>query len=475
MNHVARLRSNIGSWLVAATLAIAVGAASGRNLQLAFVATLGVVGCATLAAPAGVWVACALVAALTFKGLVSLGLLPSVATFADLPLAWGAVFVALSKRRPHSHLLVRHLRWLAALAFAMSVAWAFNRSEVLRPVVYFMLLAEPFAIVAALMAEPPSPRVRLVLERTILGLLLIQLPVVAFEILRFGVPSDRIQGTIYGAGAGAHVISAVTVVGGIWIVSAEIARRSLRTWRFPIAAALWLIPFAADAKQVIVVTPIIVLASTSRVGRGRLFGRAALAAALVFALFALDPAGKTALGFIEQSDSGKGGKEAVAGFVWRHLEGDPAAIAFGKGPAETVSRAAFMTTPLFQASGSPLAVLGLKPAPIAMEAQTTALAISGGGTSFNGGTSSALGVLGDLGLIGVIAYLGLVTSLFLRLRNESSGAAGFAMFIVLGFVFDWWEQPPFGVFLGVLAGLSLALTQFTKAESAREFEMGGQI
>ena len=385
MSGVARSRPDLAVWIAAATLALAVGAVSGRNLQLAFVATLAVVGCVTLAAPAGVWVACALVAALTFKGLVSLGVLPSVATFADLPLAWGALFVGLAKRRPHSHLLVRHLRWLTALAFAMSLAWAFNRSELLRPIVYFMLLAEPFAIVGALMAEPPSPRVRLGLERTLLCLLLLQLPVVAFEIAKFGVPSDHIQGTIYGAGAGAHVISAVTIVGGIWIVAADIARRSLRIWRFPIAIALWLIPFAADAKQVIVVTPIIVLASTANVGRGKLFGRAALAAALVFALFALDPAGKTALGFIEQSDSGKGGKQAVAEFVWRHLEGDPAAIAFGKGPAETVSRAAFLTTPLFQASGSPLAVIGLKPAPIAIEAQTTALAISGGGTSFNGG------------------------------------------------------------------------------------------
>ena len=37
----------------------------------------------------------------------------------------------------------------------------------------------------------------------------------------------------------------------------------------------------------------------------------------------------------------------------------------------------------------------------------------------------------------------------------TAAAAGFAMFMMLGLVFDWWEQPPFGVFLGVLAGLAL--------------------
>ena len=127
-----------------------------------------------------------------------------------------------------------------------------------------------------------------------------------------------------------------------------------------------------------------------------------------------------------------------------------------------------MTTDLFQEPGSPLAVLGLKPAALAVEAERTALAVSGGGTSFNSGTSSALGVLGDLGIFGLLAYAGLFLSLFVRLRRETSAegvaaAAGFALFLVLGFVFDWWEQPPFGVFIGVLAGLSLSESQFRRA------------
>ena len=74
--------------------------------------------------------------------------------------------------------------------------------------------------------------------------------------------------------------------------------------------------------------------------------------------------------------------------------------------------------------------------------------------------SSTLGVFGDLGIFGLSAYVGLLVSLFLGLRREVSpegkaAAAGFALFMVLGLVFDWWEQPPFGVVLGVLAGLAL--------------------
>jgi hypothetical protein len=223
---------------------------------------------------------------------------------------------------------------------------------------------------------------------------------------------------------------------------------------------LMVIPFIADAKQVILATPAVLLAAGAGTSRGLAVARSALVAASVVALFLLAPAGNTTEKFIERSGQGQGGKQATADFVWRHIHQEPPSIAFGLGPAETVSRAAFMTTDLFQRGGSPLATLGLKPATLAVQAQGTALEASGGGSSFNGGESSALGVVGDLGFFGILVYAGLVLSLFLRLRRERSpegvaAAAGLAMFVVLGLFFDWWEQPPFGVFIAVLAGLSL--------------------
>jgi hypothetical protein len=448
-------------WFGAAAFSVALGSGVSLNPQLTFVALVATLGVIAVAAPASAWVGAALVAALTFKGLATLEVLPSVATFVDLPLAWGALFVALLKQHEQSPFLRRHLTWLAALALAIAASWTFNPSEILRPVVYLMLLGQPFAIVGALLADPPSPRMRLALERVLLGLVLIQIPVVALQVAKYGAPSDRVQGTLYGAGAGAHVISAVVVVGGIWILSGGIGRRSLGALRIPIVVALFVIPFLADAKQVIVALPAVVLASSWAVGRLQLLGRAVLAAGAVIVLFTLAPASDTAARYIEQSRHGQGGKQATAEFLWQKLDGDPAALAFGKGPAETVSRAAFMTTDLFQRSGSPLAVLGLGPSSIAAEAQGTALeSTRGGGTSFNSGVSSTLGVFGDVGTVGLLVFLGLFLSLFMRLRSEASAegvaaASGFALFFVLGLVFDWWEQPPFGVFLGVLAGIAL--------------------
>ena len=40
-----------------------------------------------------------------------------------------------------------------------------------------------------------------------------------------------------------------------------------------------------------------------------------------------------------------------------------------------------------------------------------------------------------------------------------------ALFVVLGLVFDWWEQPPFGIVVGLLVGLAIA--QPSEPRSAR--------
>ncbi len=446
-------------WIAAAFVSIAFGFGIVVNRQVTFLALVALLGVAAAASPASTWVAAALVAALTFKGLVSLGVLPSVATFIDIPLAWGAFFVALLKQRNRPAFLRRQLRWLALLTLGVFLAWAFNPSEVLRPILYLMLLGEPFVIAAALVADPPSPRMRRTLELLLLALVLVQIPIAALQLTTSG-SGDYIQGTLYKAGAGAHVISGVVVVGAIWILAGGTPSRMLGVWRYPLAALLFVIPFVADAKQVILALPAIVLASSWQRNRFQLVARSFLAVACIIALFTLAPAGRTAEHYIENAQHGHTGKLGVGKFVWDKLRTDPAAIVFGKGPAETVSRAAFLTTPEFETSRSALSALDLKPASIALEAKGAAAQAGGTGTSFNSGVSSTLGVFGDLGIFGLSAYVGLLVSLFLGLRREVSpegkaAAAGFALFMVLGLVFDWWEQPPFGVVLGVLAGLAL--------------------
>ena len=464
--------------VVGTALPVAVGAAVTVNWQLAFIGVLAVLGVMASSASASSWVAAALVAALTFRGFVELGVLPAVATFVDLPLAWGALAVALRRRHHDRARAPSHLRWLAALAVAVAMSWLFHPTEVLRPILYLALLGQPFAIIGALCLDPPSPRARRMLKQLLLLLLVIQIPVAAFQLVAIG-PFDAIQGTLYGAGAGAHVISAVAVVGAIWLFLTGDRSPLKNPWRLAVIAALALMPFVADARQVILALPAILLVSRWGEGVLRLLVRGLLVAAAIVALFTLQPFGNPAVDLLERAAAGGGGKTQTASFVWDRLSAEPASVVFGLGPAETVSRAAFMTTDLLLRTDSPIRVLDLKPAELAVEAQLS-LGASGIGTSFNAGVLSALGVLGDIGLAGLAVYVGMLVAVVVALRRlrspeAAAAASGFAMFAVLGLVFDWWEQPPFSIVLAVLAGLALTAEPRDEARGSGEPAWFGRV
>jgi hypothetical protein len=256
-------------------------------------------------------------------------------------------------------------------------------------------------------------------------------------------------------------MSGIVAVGAFWLLSKGHGRIAWR--RLALICLMLGVLFIADAKQVIFALPALALAVPLRRGRSGFLIRSAAVALSIAALVSL-PAGQTAVRFLEKDRAGASGKQAAAEFVWQSAKDDPTSLVFGQGPAETVSRSAFMTTDFLLQPNSPIRVLDLAPAKAAMEAQDLAQARSGGGTSANTGLSSALGVFGDIGLFGVGAYAGILGLTFLSVRRRESAeaeaaAGGWALFAVLGFVFDWWEQPPLSVLLGVLT--ALALTQPT--------------
>jgi hypothetical protein len=427
------------------------------NTQAAFLVVLLAAGIAALSAPAAGWALAAVIATLTFRGLVQLGLLPSIATFADIGLGWGALLIAQLHRGGSSKHARPLLLRLGVLAVATVAAWGFHRSEVFRPLLYLALLGLPFALLGALLVEPPSPRLRRLLVRALVALIALQVPIAFAQAAGHFISGrgDAVQGTLYGAGAGTDTMSAIVAVGGIWLLAATSGIAVW--WRLPLAALALSVPLIADAKQVTLALPAGLLAISARRPRTLLIQAVAVGGA-VAALFEFAPAGAPT--YLRQAELGRGGKEAAAAFIWTKLRGDPASIAFGLGPAETVSRAAFMTTPLFLGQRSPLHIFGLRPAEVAMEAQAESVVVSGGGTSFNSGVSSAIGVFGDLGVIGLLTYLALPVWVIRRVRGRDvtfavPAAAGWGMLLVLGLVYDWWEQPPFSIVLAALAGLAL--------------------
>jgi hypothetical protein len=455
-------------------VAVAAGFLVSWSTQASFVAVGLFLGIAALGAPTTYWVIAALVSGSTFQGLTTLGLLPSLGTVLPIAISWGALVVALLKRRalPIPRNARPHLRWLIAFALVAIVSGLFNHVEILRPFLFIGLLGVPFVLLAAILVDSPRERERALLLKISMGLILLQIPVAYWQYAVGGgnhggsnlhSGGDRVQGTFISRGGGSGALAAVALIGAIWLLA---RRRTF--WHVAAAAALTVLPFISDSKQVLVALPIAVVATVPQGLTLGYFFRSGLAIGLLAVLLFVLPVGKVARAYLHQ-DEGHGGnpKVQVAQWLWKDLRADPVSLAFGKGPAETVSLAAYYTTPGFLSATSPLHALGLRPAELAIEADYLSADLVSNGivnneerSSYQSSVSSALGVFGDLGLTGVLTYGALLVTLLLALAGSRSAEgiaamSAVALFAVLGFIYGWWESPGLPAFVGILAGLAL--------------------
>src|SRR5262249_54152246 len=156
---------------------------------------------------------------------------------------------------------------------------------------YLSLLGEPFAIVCALLLDPPSPRLRRALVRTLVALVAAEVLLSALQVLRYGVNSpDRIQGTLSGAGAGANVMPATVVLGCGWLLASR--RGRMRPWVVAAVALLLAIPVLADAKSVLFALPAGAIVAGWRSGRMSVALNTALVVSALVLLIVFDPVSK---------------------------------------------------------------------------------------------------------------------------------------------------------------------------------------
>jgi hypothetical protein len=463
-----------GILALALVLAMASAVLVDRSPVLAFALALMPLILFLATRSATTWVASAVVVAVAFRGLVGLHIIPGYAQFIHIPLAWGALCVALNRRRPRAALARPVGLWLLVLAFGMVASTTVNGTEPIRALTYLAILAEPFAIVAALLIDPPNEAQRKFLCRTCAILIGVQVPLAYWQAARFG-PGDAVQGTLYGSGAGAHVAGALVIVGAFWY--AAHARRLMSPLTIAVLAVMGGVLVVSDAKQVIFALPAAALGQ--RVISRTTVAVAALAIGGIYVVVHFHPLNSGyAVPYISRAVSGETGKSAVAKMIWHDATRDAGNFVFGQGPAETVSRTAYETVPAQQKVGSSIQKLGLKPAVVPVQAENLAASVvkAHGRTafvqpfnldSFDSGLSSGIGLFGDLGVFGFAAYIGLFATVLASVRRRRSpealsAASGFAMLFVLGFILDWWEAPALTVLLGTLAGLAL-----TARESAQ--------
>jgi hypothetical protein len=418
------------------------------------------IGITLMPMPSWAWAGAAVVVAIVMRGLTATGLLPTVLNFADFGLVYLGLAAVLIRRGTVGGRDARRLGTaLLGLFAAILLSWAFNPTEIARPVLTFALWAEPFVLMLMLLAEPPDRRKQRLLLWLFAALVVLQIPFALDQWIRFG-SGDPVVGTLTGADAGAHLVSGITVLGGL----------SLMTWAFSrsfawgIAAAIvaaplliW-IPIIADAKQILFALPLAaaVLFLTAR----GFVTRIALAVVPVVALLSLIwfvPQGETALMFLEDAQQGRSGKLVAFGIVREELGGSLTGWTLGLGPANGVSRAAYLTRP---EKDSPLLLLDMEPASLPPIADAEAARVAGG-TSFNLPQSSAVGVFSDSGLLGLAAFgavIGAVGIALIRHRRRwlaQSALAGWAMSVPLAVTFDWWEEPPFMLTLAMLSALAI--------------------
>jgi hypothetical protein len=444
------------------------------------VAVAGLLGViALLFIPGWVWVAAAIVSALLSRTLVSFGLLPQVAQFADFGFVnAGLAAVVLRRAGPWT---AASRRLVAPLAALLAVIWAsslMHGTGHLRALVVFMLWAEPFTLLLILVLEPPPKQHRRTLLACFGLLVALQVPFALWQAATKGL-GDPVQGTLIGSGAGAHLMAGVTTLGGLGLMNWGYAR----SFQWGVAATLGaaplilLLPVLADAKQIVLALPaaaLVLLALTRKVTR-KVAISAALAAVLAYLVLQV-PQGGTALNFLDRAGGGKSGKLVGFEVALDEIRKYWANWVFGLGPAQGLSRAAFLTTAVgndeavttisgrvtraAQSAKGPFQRLGLTPATVPALAQAKARKVASG-TSFNSPMSSGLGVFSDIGILGSAALAWLLISVGTALVHARehwlarATLAGWALSIPLAFTFDWWEEPPFMLPLALLTGLAL--------------------
>jgi hypothetical protein len=428
------------------------------------VAAVGAIG--LLWVPGWVWAIGALCGALLSRLFTSAGFLPSIVNFSDFGFVVVGLAAVVARRavgRPWTA-TARRLGLGLLLLFGVTwLSWAMDPSDLARPVVTFLLWAEPFALILMLLIDPPNPEARRIVLWIVGVIIALQ---VGFGLYQASATQDAdfVKGTLIGTGAGHHVMAGITALAGLCLLAWGFGRSLMVGLVFTVLAAplLILMPVLADAKQVIFALPAaaaILVLTTPGVVR-----RIAVASPLVAAvavLIVLVPAGTTAVSFLESASEGESGKLSSVHLVTEEMGSSVSRWALGLGPANGVSRAAFMTTDLFLRGESPVRALGLEQAELPVRAQAQALQVAEG-TSFNAALSSALGVFSDIGVLGVAAYASVLAAIalpLLRRRKEwlpRAALAGWALSLPLAVTFDWWEQPPFMLVLAVITGLALS-------------------
>ncbi len=465
--------------LLTGALLVLVGTLTGLAVVLLPLAAWTLVGAALalllLLSPPHVRIGAAVLAAAGSRLLVATGYFPESLNFFHFPLVLLAALVSAAEAKPRSSRRRALGYGLSALLAACLLSWIVNGGQPIRPLLDWLVFAEPFLLIYAIVSMPTDPRMIKTLWGLALVLPFVQLPLAVYQAFSLGL-ADYMQGLFIGMGAGAHVAGGLTLVGSLICLARAIGAAKLKAGSFWLlgGVSLFLVAVLMDAKQVIIAffpSLLFMLLGLVRMKWSRAVLAFPLLAGIILGAFSYYQPLQMVLDWTLISRGVLGKAQAFAVIASR-LSSGASGWFFGLGPGNTVSRVALMGLDSFVKPGSPVYLLGLKPALTTIELwNLTASSWLFSASSVWSSVSSWLGLFGDLGLVGFGIYLWMCLKVWQGIGSEAVWQTRLARAVLLmcgllGFMFSWLEEPGFTMPAGLVAGLGLAIGQAREAESA---------
>ena len=401
------------------------------------------------AAPIIQYVAVLALGVATFSRLLESELgFPRAVNWVHFPIVCAAF--AWSLLRIEKHAVPLFLGVIALLLVFVTSALV-NGAAMINACLGYMLLVEPFLLLAVVINTKPSEDLAGTVGAWVLGFALAQIPIGLLQWPRAIVlhDPDYVQGSFRGMGPGAHVLGAISMTAAFYVVRSFPEWRAW--WKALLAVLLFFLVVASDSKQIVLGFCVCYLVfELCNIGTwktaARLAARVALLIAGTYLAFRLfDPRL-----FVQAAPT------IVRDFA-RKFEVFPLITArfdslagwiFGLGPGHTVSR---MGGWLIDHYWNLLQPLGATRTDLHNQIMNLPW-VTRRTSSFFLPMFSWAGIFGDIGVAGILAYSGLLCVTYFRICVDRLSRFLVVLIVVLGFVFDWLEEYNFMLYVAAVIG-----------------------
>lgn len=343
---------------------------------------------------------------------------------------------------------------LLALISVFILSALLNSGSVLAALIGYMIIVEPLFWIYYVHECRRQIDFRS-LRAAVLTLIIANAAFIYFQKFLLGFDGDAVQGIFLGAGAGAHLAGAVSLVGSLFILASGRIRASVVLLAGVVAAG----PIFSDAKQVVGVALLalvvtLFLRARSVISALRLIALTACSVAVVTLMaFTVFPALRTwidnglILAAIEQ-------KFAVVPLI-RSAQDGVVGILFGMGPGTSVSRLALLI-PEYSDSLSSFGIVSSPVTQLVYETQQSQYYTNSiTGSSFFSLTFSWAGIWGDTGALGLVLVAALYAFIYSRICVNESGRFILVLTVLLGATFTWMEEPAYMALVAIVIGIQL--------------------